>query len=490
MRLRTRVVAGRLRRMPTRLSDAAFDEQTWSSGPVRRALWNVTSSDIATIVCPTCGASQYALCRTLRDRPTTALHRGRTLRYLNVRFALDLREPHHRSVQRRSGLGLDAAGLRAVRMPHPQPWRLPLPELSDLINVSFFDLAKVVTAQACGVRRTGLDELLHGPDRIEQSIDALTYALYDRQIRREIRILSGQCDETARNLKAQQQAVWQQLREAERRLKAQRVEELTTAGVLPFPPATDDSRRVARAWLGRYLSAEKDALVLEFATAAGVPAAAAAPIRCIQEKITRCIDNGWLIAPLNDAVRSVLALDESAFRKRLLTDAGRQDERDDVLCHPLVLNRWRDQLNECLRAVAPGADNPHTKHLTDLTRTPTPRTTAQLKQLQAQRRLFAALLQRRAEAVRLITTLNDGLSIAERGDPSHALLKQAGDQAYDELVRRHPDLYQRIRAHLAGFETRYGRLQIPGSRTRLREQIFEELDRAAVRTRAGVTVRR
>ncbi|MEU7336684.1 hypothetical protein [Streptomyces sp. NPDC007074] len=450
----------------------------------------MTSSDIAMIVCPTCAAPRHSPCRTLRDRPTTALHRGRTLRYLNTRFALELPEPHHRAMQRRSGPVLDGAALRAVRVPHPQPWQLPLPELSDLINVSFLALAAVVTAQACGLRRTGLDELLYGPDRIEQSIDALTYALYDRQIRREMLVLSGRRDAGAESLKAQQDAVWQRLREAERRLKAQRVEELTAAGVLPFPPATDDSRRVARAWLGRYLSTEKDALVLEIATAAGVPATAAAPIRSIQDKITRSIDNGWLIAPLNDAVRAVLALDEPAFTKRLLADAGGQDERDDVLCHPLVLNRWRDQLNDILRTVAPSADNPHTKSLTDLTRTPTSRTAAQLEQLHARRRLFAALLQRRAQAVRLITALNDGLSLAERADPSHALLKRAGDQAYDELVRRHPDLYQRIRSHLARFETGYGRLQIPGSRTQLREQIFKELDRTAMRAPAGVPARR
>ncbi|MFD5805773.1 hypothetical protein [Streptomyces sp. NPDC127020] len=48
----------------------------------------------------------------------------------------------------------------------------------------------------------------------------------------------------------------------------------------------------------------------------------------------------------------------------------------------------------------------------------------------------------------------------ERRDPSYELLKKAGDQAYDELVRRHSDLYWHIRAHLARYETRYGRLQL------------------------------
>ncbi|MFJ7629795.1 hypothetical protein ACIQZN_25190 [Streptomyces sp. NPDC097595] len=135
-------------------------------------------------------------------------------------------------------------------------------------------------------------------------------------------------------------------------------------------------------------------------------------------------------------------------------------------------------------------EDPHTKNLTDLIRTPTARPVAQLEQLRSRRWLFSPLLQRRAQAVHLTTALYDGLSLAERADPSHALLKRAGDQAYDELVHRHPDLYQRMRAHLARFETSYGPLQIPGSRTQVREQIFKELDRTAMRAQTGVLSRR
>jgi hypothetical protein len=68
------------------------------------------------------------------------------------------------------------------------------------------------------------------------------------------------------------------------------------------------------------------------------------------------------------------------------------------------------------------------------------------------------------------------MSLAERRDPSYELLKKAGSQAYDELVRRHPYLYQHIRNHLAQYETRYGRLQLTGSRAQVRNQIFQELD--------------
>ncbi|WP_406467812.1 hypothetical protein [Streptomyces sp. NBC_01594] len=350
-------------------------------------------------------------------------------------------------------------------------------ELSDLINVSFLDLAKVVTAHACGLQRPGLDELLFGSDRIQQSMDALVYAMHDRQIRREIRVLSEGPDEVTKTLAEQQQALQDQWRAAKRCLKDQRLAELTSAGVLPFPAATDDPRHLARAWLGRYLGSEKETLVRDIAVAAGVPASATVHIHHIEEKIARSIDNGWLAAPLDDTVREVLELDSPAFHRRLIADAGRQDGRDDTLCHPLVLNRWRDQLNEAIVQIAPSAENPTTKGLHDLVPTGRVRSAAQLGQLNGRRRLFASLLQRRDECIRLITALNDGLSLAEHRDPSHAKLKQAADQAYDQLARRHPDLYQRIRALIAPYETRYGRLRIRGSRALLQHQVFEELDR-------------
>ncbi|MFF2184020.1 hypothetical protein [Streptomyces sp. NPDC058155] len=364
----------------------------------------------------------------------------------------------------------------ATRAPHPHPWQLPLHELSDLINVSFLDLAKVVAASACGAQRTGLDDLLFGPDRIQHSIDALLYAMHDRQIRREIRVLVSGHDHVTSTLAEQQQALRHRLRKAERLLKEQRIAELTAAGVLPFPPETDDPARLARAWLGRYLSAEKEDLVRNIAAAAGLPESVTIHIRSIEEKIARSIANGWLAAPVNSTVEQVLALDGQAFRRRLIADAGQHDGRDDALCHPLVLNRWRDELKATIADIAPLAESPTTKRLHDLPLVRTHRSTAQLEQLHSRRRLFASLLQRRDESIRLITTLNDALTLSERSDPSYARLKHAADQAYDELVRRHPDLYQYIRARLAPHETRQGRLLIQGSRTCLKQQIFAALD--------------
>ncbi|MEV3972816.1 hypothetical protein AB0K68_32495 [Streptomyces sp. NPDC050698] len=391
-----------------------------------------------------------------------------------MRFALDLAEPHDRPVLYRPGPVLSGAGLQALRVPHGQPWRLPMYELADLICVSFVDLARVATAHACGLQRSGLDELLFGPDCLQQSIDALTYSMHDRQIRREVLVLSGSGLDACEPLAAQERAVRNRLREAEQRLKELRVAELTAAGVLPFPAATDDPRRLARTWLGRYLPDEKEVLVRRFAAGAGVAPSACVHIRSIEEKVTRCIDNRWLVAPVTDAVYELLELGGSGFQRRLIADATRNDARDDALCHPLVLNRWRDQLNEVLADLAPSAGNPHTKHLAAIS---AQRGNTDLEQLSGRRRLFAALLQRRSECIRLITTLNDGMSLAERRDPSYELLKQAGSQAYDELVRRHPDLYQHIRAFLARYETRYGRLHITGSRAQLRRQLFDELDR-------------
>ncbi|MCX2182660.1 hypothetical protein KV205_19305 [Streptomyces sp. SKN60] len=419
-----------------------------STALVRPALWSLTSKEVTTIDCPTCGARKHALCRTLRDRPTTALHRGRKTRYLNLRFGLDLTEPHTRHPQPHRAPTGPGIGLHATRTPDPQPWRLPLYELADLINISFLDHAKVVTAHACGLRRTGLDGLLYGPDHIQQSLDALTYALHDRQLQRETHALTRGRDAHTTLLAEQQQAIRSRLLEAEQLLKRRRITELTAAGILPFPPRSDDPRHVARAWLGRYLADEKEALVHAIATAAGVPHNAAAPIRSIRDKITKSIDNGWITAPVNDTVEQLLATDDHAFRRRLIADATQQDARDDALCHPLVLNRWRDQLNHSLTDLAPAAENPTTKRLHDLTPTGRARSASQIEQLAGRRRLFAALLQRRAECTRLITDLNDTMTLAEQADPSYTKLKQAADQAYSELVRQHPDLYQRIRSAL------------------------------------------
>lgn len=234
---------------------------------------------------------------------------------------------------------------------------------------------------------------------------------------------------------------------------------------------------LARAWLGRYLSTEKEALVRDIALAAGLPESVTIHIRNIVENITKSIDNGWLTAPVNGTVQEVLGLDDHAFRRRLIAAASRQDGRDDALCHPLVLNRWREQLNETLSDMAPSAENPTTKRLHDLAPTGKRRSTAQLEQLNGRRRLFASLLQRREESTRLITALNDAMALAERSDPNQPRLKQAANQAYDELVRRPPDLYQHIRSKLAPYETRYGRLKMTQRpRRELRSEVFAELD--------------
>lgn len=81
----------------------ADDQQTPPTDPARSVPWGLTSAEVATIPCPTCGVPRYTLCRTLRDRPTTALHRSRTTRYLNMRFGLDITDPHARRSRPRPG---------------------------------------------------------------------------------------------------------------------------------------------------------------------------------------------------------------------------------------------------------------------------------------------------------------------------------------------------------------------------------------------------
>lgn len=442
-----------------------------------QAAWSVTTRDVTSIACPTCNANRHSPCRDLGDRPMATLHRGRTIRYLNARFALGAAEPHARTRHTRTAPRLEGPGLHAVPTPHPEPWRLPLPELTDLINTSFFDLAKVVTAHACGLQRTGLDALLYGPDFIRQSLDALTYALHHHQLRAESETLAHGPTPLSQTLVRSQQALRTQMRQARKTLKQQRLANLNQEGLLPFSPPVTDARHMARAWLGRYLAQEKEALVTSFASAMGVPETASRPIRSIRDKIPRALDNHWLHAPVTEPVKKLLDLDDVAFRSRVCADAGSQNLRDDNLCHPLVLNRWRDELTCALHQLAPSAQNPSPDRLCPLP-VVTPRSTVQIDALIRTRQLFAALVQRRDESIRLLADLTDMLTITERRDPSYSLLKQAGTQAYDELVRRHRHLYQHIRTRLAPYETRYQRLDLPpGARATLRREIFAELDR-------------
>ncbi|MFD9622107.1 hypothetical protein ACFWB2_33320 [Streptomyces virginiae] len=102
---------------------------------------------------------------------------------------------------------------------------------------------------------------------------------------------------------------------------------------------------------------------------------------------------------------------------------------------------------------------------------------ASLRRFHDRWRLFTALLQRREECTMLITHLNDALTLAERRDPSCLQRKHAADLAYDELVRRHPALYRHIRTALQTYETRYGCLSQPRSRSDVRRQVFTELER-------------
>ncbi len=73
------------------------------------------------------------------------------------------------------------------------------------------------------------------------------------------------------------------------------------------------------------------------------------------------------------------------------------------------------------------------------------RRSSELERLNGRRRLFASLLQRRAETSRLITTLNDALSVAEHHDHTRPTMKEAVEHAFDELMHRHPEHYRLIR---------------------------------------------
>ncbi|MFD9636588.1 hypothetical protein [Streptomyces violascens] len=420
---------------------------------------------MATVVCPTCGAPRHAPCRSLLDRPLGVLHRGRIADYLALRCG-PLPAGAHPHGAMRSAFG----------SPPAQPWRLPLADLSDLLAVSFPALVMVATAQACGAGDDGLDRLLFAPDRLPQSVDALLYALHDRQLRQEARILAGRRDPIADELGRQHHALRERLDAAQAMLKNLYTDELTAAGILPFPRPSHDTRHIARAWLGRYLQQEKEALVHAAARRLGVPCSASRPIRNVRDKVAKCLDNRWILAPRTAPVEAVLALDDQAFARLVREDAAVEHPRQDTLGHPLLVNRWRDQLTTVLCPLAAGVRSAPAE-LTPLTRGELRASGAEVGRLTARRRHLAALVRRREESTRLITELNHVMLLAERGDPSHRLIKEAGDTAFRELERRHPDIFRHIHARLARHADGRGLLRLsPPQRSALRREVFAELD--------------
>lgn len=446
--------------------------------PAQAALRCLTSAEIRQVSCPTCGAGRRRPCVCLRDRPMDCVHRGRSTKYLHLRFAVQP-VPQARAVRAAPRLG--GAGLHAVQGPHPQPWRLPLPEIGALVDASFLDLAKVATAEAAGLGPHALTGLLYGRDRIRAAIDALVFAEHDALLRQENMAASGldARHEQAVEFAERVRQVNRRRQEAETELRRQR----TIALDLGAPGAhdntpIDDPQLLAAVWLARYLRPERDALLDRLARAAGIPAAAAAQVRTKGERVQRCVDRGLLIAPVTDAVQRLRSMDEDAFDRHVLHDAAVVNGRDDDLAHPLLVERWLQALNRVRPAAAAAALNPSQQTLTPLTGRQQPCTRRQWHELGARRALFAALVQRTGEAHRTRQAVQDAVTLAEHADPQSAALRRIGQQANAEIVRRHRDLYLLIRTHLEPHQTRYGRLLPLDTPTRraLKHRVWAALD--------------
>lgn len=416
----------------------------------------------------------------------SSVHRGRASKYLNLRFGV---EPLEAGRPVRVAPRLHGPALTAVESPHPQPWRLPLAEIGALVDTSFLDLAKVVSAEAAGVGSAALTDLLFGRDRILASIDALVFAEHDAVLRREGLLLDG-CDPRDQRLEVlaeRARRVHRRRQEAETELHRQR----SVALRLGAPgardnTAIDDPQRLAAVWLGRYLRVERACLVDHLALSAGISPAAAARVRTKQERVERCVDRGLLTAPVTASVRSLREMPDGAFDRHVLRDAAALSGRDDDLAHPLVVERWLQALGRVRPPAAAAADSPNDQVLTALDWGFRPRAALRLPHVRARRDLFAALVQRTGEAHRMRQSVQDAVTLAEHAAPETVALRRIGDQANTELVRRHRDLYLLIRSRFEPYQTRYGRLLPLDASTRreLKRQVRAALD-AACRDRDG-----
>ncbi|MFD7027446.1 hypothetical protein ACFWAR_05355 [Streptomyces sp. NPDC059917] len=352
-------------------------------------------------------------------------------------------------------------------------------EIADLIDFSFIDHAKVVVAEACDIGRAGLTELLYDGDRLSASIDALTYASHDLQLRGEERCLvTGWRDEEAEHLHWQHTAVAQRLGEARKEFQRRRREELTAAGILPVPLPTDDPREQALLWLAQYLEPQFRQLFNEQSETAGLSPEASAAIRTRHAAIERAAARGLLQAPLHGRALSMHMMSEGEFRLHVLDDASRQSDRDDALCHPLLLHRWQRHLKSLQAEVASGALSTSTQGLLPLAWEKLRlQSLREVRELMGRRRLLGNLFQRYSENRRLRYAVHDAISIAEHNHPEKALLTAAARDAREELGRRHPDLYRLVRNLLDPHLTRYGRLRLrtDQDRRQLRGRVMDAL---------------
>ncbi|MCY0928050.1 hypothetical protein OTB20_17990 [Streptomyces sp. H27-H1] len=283
----------------------------------------------------------------------------------------------------------------------------------------------------------------------------------------------------------QHTVVAQRVCEARKEFQRRRRDELTAAGILPVPPATDDPREQALLWLAQHLDPQFRQLFNERSEIAGLSPDASTAIRTRHAAIERAAARGLLQAPLHGRALSMHTMSEDEFRLHVLDDASHQSDRDDALCHPPLLHRWQRHLKSLQAEVAPGALSPSTHGLLPLAwQELRLQSLREVRELMGRRRLPANLFQRYGENRRLRYAVQDVISIAEHLHPEKALLTAAARDAREELARRHADLYRLVRNHLDPHLTRYGRMRLrtDQDRKQLRGRVTDALADAVRQT--------
>ncbi|MFD5610567.1 hypothetical protein [Kitasatospora sp. NPDC127060] len=383
------------------------------------------------------------------------LHRGRTHRYLEVRFGL---RPQATTTWQALLTATEArrrgALLRArFRDLDERPWEAVTGSLLDTIAADPTAYENAVIAEACGRAGPEISDLLFSPDWIDESLDALLRAAHDLQIRAETdQIATGTRN---RDLVRRRDAVRRRLKETRAHADRTRKASLPTARTTAD---TVDPHRVATAWVGRYLKAERRDLVIEHALAAGVDSALLHH-GTFQERVARHVATGRMKAPVGPQVERLLASPAETLREAVLRDALQPGARTDALGHPLVLETWAEQLDFLSTVAAPAAYAEPTGRLSALPPMTSARMlTAAADELAGRRQTLARLIERTHECERLRLAVSDIVMTLDRTAPGREAMGAAIRSADEELRRRHAELYAIARAHLYAYQDPSGRL--------------------------------
>lgn len=348
-------------------------------------------------------------------------------------------------------------------------------ELILLFGQDFRNLVTVAIADATGRLPRSVRRLLRSLEWHQDWTDALLWAEGELQVSAERMALVG--DSRRDSVESQLRRVRACLHES-RRLAAdfRRQQYERSAERQRFLNA----QRTALTWLSKAFPEDYAMLVVQVHAERGIAADEESPAaRDAFDSIEHACHEGDLAVTMTEPVAALLDRGPQSFRGVVANDAREQNERNDLLRHPLALRRWSSALKELMEmTLEPARASSHTA-LGPLTEDLRRLGHDQAIRVINARRFYCAVQQRQRECDRIVRSLMETIAERAAAAPENIARREAAEHADQLLAERHRQAYVRICEALRPYEASPGRLD-PGQltsaeRSRLKSQLLEEV---------------